>query len=202
MMTEVLFGVEGATDVPVAQKVIRHFGREPRQVLVARGKHRLDERIAKWNNSSNLRPFLVLRDWDQNDRAQCVPEHVRFLLGGALHAPNLLLRVPVRAVESWLMADRDGFAEFFKTSRVPASPESEARPKEALVNACRSSRSPTIRRDMLPDVGSRRSVGRLYEARIIEFGREHWDLTRAASNSPSLKRALDRIDAMITGGGW
>jgi len=45
----------------------------------------------------------------------------------------------------------------------------------------------------VPVQGTTRSVGDEYNARLSQFVRDHWDLERAASVSPSLKRTLDRL---------
>lgn len=201
-MTEVLYGVEGTTDVPVVEAMIAAVGCTPRRVLVARGKSKLDPRIRKWNQAGNQRPFLVLRDWDLDDDAPCIPQHVTQLLGGALLAPGLAVRVPERSVESWLLADRDGFAEHFSTRDVPVDPDRESDPKARLVDACRRSRSSAVRRDMVPRAGGRRKVGDLYEARIIAFGEGAWSLDAARSNSPSLDRAMVRLETLVADGVW
>ncbi len=198
----IVYGVEGATDAPVAEALIRFVGRRPRQGLIAHGKTRLDPRIRGWNRPGNLRPGLVLRDWDPDDGAGCVPEHVRRLLGGPLLAPGLALRIPVHAVEAWLMADRVAFTRYFATDVVPGDPDSLPAPKRAVVDACRWSSDPGIRADMLPNERSGRQAGPLFEARIIDFARREWSVERARHGSPSLQRAVDRLRALVDSGRW
>ncbi len=93
-----------------------------RRALVAGGKSKLDVAISRWNQPSNKVPFLVLRDWDVNDGPNCVPEHVEALLGTSAGTPRLALRIPVRATESWLLADAEAFQAFFSTTYIPPSP--------------------------------------------------------------------------------
>jgi len=48
-----------------------------------------------------------------------------------------------------------------------------------------------VRGAMVPKAGE--SVGPLYQATIIEFGRDEWDLGRACGRSPSLRRAREAL---------
>lgn len=202
MNRDIIFGVEGATDVPVAEALIRHVGRRPRLGVVAHGKTHLDPRIRRWNRPGNHRPGLVLRDWDPDDGAECVPAHVRNLLGGPLLAPALALRIPVHAVEAWLLADRSAFQRYFATSVIPTDPDSEPNPKRVLVDACRWSSDPAIRADVVPRDRSGRSVGPVFEARVIHFARSAWSVERARHGSPSLQRAVDALQGLVDSGRW
>jgi hypothetical protein len=198
----VLFAVEGTTDVPFAERIIESVGRVPHLVLVAGGKPNLDSQLARWSQPSNRMPFLVLRDWDASDRAACVPEHVTKLLGGHTPPPTFVLRIPVRATEAWLMADRGAAVSYFGTDRIPVAPDDELSPKRTLVNACRASKSKRIRDAMVPTEGGRRSAGPLYEPTVVDFGRNRWDPQRARTNSPSLDRSLRRIESLVLSGSW
>jgi hypothetical protein len=173
MPLRIRFGVEGATDVPVAEALIRYVGREPVRTYVGGGKTKLDSRIRRWTESGNQAPFLVLRDWDPDDPGSCLVEFLDGLMKRASCPERVAVRVPVRSVESWLMADREAFGSYFATSVGPTSPDELVDPKGALVEACRRSRSSAVRDDMVPRGGSGRRVGELYEARVIEFGRRH-----------------------------
>ena len=107
----------------------------------------------------------------------------------------MCLRLAVRELESWLLADHEGVAGFFKvTARdLPLSPDNEIDPTQKLVNLCRKSTSRRIREGMVPRQGSATTVGPLYEALIIEFGTRYWSLDRASDRSPSLRRARQAI---------
>lgn len=202
-MTEVLYAVEGVTDVPVAEKLIRLVGRVPRLGPVPSGKSQIDKNLDRWNQSSNRQPFLVIRDWDTNDKVECVPALLTKLLTRDLEAPGFAFRIAVRAIESWLMADADSFAEFFvaRKSRLPIDPDSLQNPKLALVTVC--SRSPArIRTGMLPRPGSGRVVGPEYASLVVEFGRSHWDPERASLRSPSLNRTIGSLRSLVASGAW
>jgi hypothetical protein len=199
-MLTIGYGVEGVTDAPVAEHLIRLLGRQPRVLSNSGGTPALDPRILKWNVSSLNTPILVLRDWDVRDGVECVPTLLSKVCGGELRTQNLVLRVPVRSIEAWLLADTDAFKEYFNVAKVPLTPDEESTPKVALVSACRKSKSADIRNDMVPTVKSGKVVGTLYAPRIVDFASNHWDAIRAAQNSPSLFRAVTRLRALVKAG--
>jgi hypothetical protein len=187
------YGVEGSTDAPVAEHLIRLVGRVPRTLSDSGGSTVLDQKVKKWNQSSLTFPILVLRDWDDTDDVSCAPELVTKVLGGDAATAHLVVRIAVRSIESWLLADRDAFAKYFGTTRIPKQPDQELNPKAALVSACRSSKKKPIRDAVVPKQTSGRQVGPLYAPTIIDFAANAWDANRAARNSPSLARAIARL---------
>ena len=65
---------------------------------------------------------------------------------------------------------------------------------EAVATNAKKSRSAELRKALLPKKGGQTSkIGPGYNTRLGEFVRYHWDLNRAASVSPSLKRTVDRL---------
>lgn len=115
---EILFAVEGDTDQPFATKIIERAGARARPLPVAGGKNRLDTRIAGWNQPGNQQNILVLRDWDEDDQVPCAPTLVEKVLGGHARATGLCVRIAIRSIEAWMLADREAAAEFFGI-RVP-----------------------------------------------------------------------------------
>ena len=110
-MTVVYYAVEGETDIPVAERLIRLVGLYPRATRVAGGKSHLDARIPALNRSGRALNWLILRDLDRD--APCASELIDDLLHGRGLAPRVSLRIPVRAMESWMLADREGFTGEF-----------------------------------------------------------------------------------------
>jgi len=111
------------------------------------------------------------------------------------------LRVAVREVEAWLLADRTTLARFLQVSRdlVPRDPESLPDPKATLVSIARRSRSRPIREGLPPRPGSGRSVGPLYVAQLSRFVTEHWDVEASADISQSLDRCLRALATLRHG---
>jgi hypothetical protein len=165
-----IIAVEGTTDAPVVKKVAELAGWElASPPIVKRGKAPLDEALRGYNAAAAGSPWFVLRDMDHD--APCPGALVAELLPEP--KPLMCLRIAVRAVESWLMADAESLAVFLHVSPalVPGNPEREEDPKGAMVNLARRSTKPAIRKEMLPPAhGASRRTGPGYEGRLIEYG--------------------------------
>ena len=101
----------------------------------------------------------------------------------------------VRAVEAWLLADRESLATFLSVaaSHIPREPEGVTDPKRAMVDLAMHSRRREIREDMVPRPRSGRTVGPAYTSRLIEFVMDTaagWRPDVAARSSDSLSRCL------------
>ncbi len=182
--------VEGDPDEAVARKLAETVGLEISAVHGKKGKGYLDQKAAAFNAAARFGPWLILRDLD-ND-APCPGELVHRLL--ARPSRHMMLRIAVRSVESWVLADKDAFRRFMgiASARVPDRPDDLPNPKGTLVGLARTSRYS----DMAPDPGAPNSVGPAYNARLIEFIMLHWRPRVAARNSESLRRCLAKLDAL------
>lgn len=189
--------VEGDTDAPYAEQILRVAGLTIGKVIDAGGKDRIDPQLVAYNAAAQGSPWFVLRDLDQD--APCAPT----LRQRLLPEPSRLmcLRIPVRAVEAWVLGDFDSIAAFLKVrpGRLPLEPENEVDPKQTLVNIARNSTSRSIRDDMVPAKGASRKVGPGYEARLIEFGTHHWQWQAAERHCPSLRRCVEAVRRLSAG---
>jgi hypothetical protein len=147
--------------------------------------------IYGWNRAAKGIPFIVLTDLDT---AECPARLITDWLHVDKH-PNLLFRIAVREVESWLLADPANLAEFLnlRPMPVPANTDTIANPKAAIVNLARKSRSRAIRDRIVPREGSTAKQGPDYNGCLGTFVRERWDIGIARQNSPSLARTVDRL---------
>lgn len=147
--------------------------------------------IRGWNRAARGVPFLVLTDLD---RGVCPPDLIREWLPVPKH-PNLLFRIAVREVESWLLADGANLAAFLKTRAdlVPIAPDDLPDPKATLIHIASKSRSGVIRNSMVPKQGSTATIGPDYNGCLGSFVRSHWNVDTARANSPSLARSFDAI---------
>ena len=122
--------------------------------------------------------------------------------GGLTVAPNLLIRIAVLEIESWIMADRDGVAEWLgiAASAVPLRPERVPDPKRALVQLAARSRNRALREAIVPrrGLGSHR-VGPFYNDAVGEFVAHLWDPDVARRCSGSLERAVFRVAGLVGG---
>jgi hypothetical protein len=185
----ITIAVEGPTDRLALMKVCNIFGWEVLVTHGMRGKNHLDANLQGYNAASRRTPWIVLRDLD--DDAFCAAELVTRLL--PTREEMMLLRVAVRQIESWLMADAESFSTFFHVSqsRIPADPDSVVSAKDALLLLASRSRSSYIRRGVGPS--ERRRIGPDYTSVISDYINDHWRPAVAAQSSDSLARCLRRL---------
>lgn len=151
----------------------------------------LRKTITGWNRAARHKPFVVLTDLD---RSPCPSDLIKDWLNEPLH-PNLLFRVAVREVESWLLADRLNFARYLFVAEkwLPVNPDELPDPKAILVDVARRSRSETIRDRIVPKRGSTAKQGREYNSCLAEFVDKNWNIDEAAAQSGSLQRTVAKL---------
>lgn len=97
---------------------------------VLNGKAALDRSLKGYNSAARFAPWLVLRDLDHD--ADCAPTLIEHVLPAP--AEKMLLRIAVRAVEAWLMADAERLAAFISVplQAIPEAPETVDDPKAVV----------------------------------------------------------------------
>jgi hypothetical protein len=193
--TAVSVAVEGIVDEAVARRLVCSAGAHLGPVYGKQGKPHLQQRISGYNAAANHSPWLVLVDLDRDH--DCAPPLRAAWLPKL--APHLCFRIAVRAVEAWLLADRERIAAFLAVAlrRVPADPEMLSNPKTTMVDLARASRRRDIREDMVPKDGSGRPIGPAYPSRLIEFASSSWRPDVAARHADSLRRAIDCLKRLV-----
>ena len=193
ILNSVILAVEDELSEAISTKILKSFGIEIMIVLREGGNAYLRQKAPELNRSANGVDIFLLTDLDSPE--DCPPGLIYSWIKGPLN-PKFLFRVAVMEVESWLMADRMGFAAFLSIPlhRIPSSTDSILNPKEFLISLAQRSQKKTIREALVPVQGATLSVDNEYNTLLSEFVQDHWDLERAASASPSLKQTLDRLD--------
>ena len=184
--------VEGDTDVPFVERLCTASGFEVRAPMIAaRGKSEVDKLIPGYARAGRGWPHLVVRDLDQD--AACAPGLVDVLLA-TTPGDYFALRIAVRAVESWFLADRDHAARALsvKASQITLRPDDEPDPKRTIVDLAQRSTKPEIKRAIVPPPHFSRKSGPGYEAWLLKSATA-WRLDRALANSPSLASAQARL---------
>ncbi|QDZ15443.1 hypothetical protein [Humibacter ginsenosidimutans] len=180
--------VEGQSDIEVARAVVGHSGHVVGKIVVTRGKTNLDPKIVKYAAAAVQTPWIVFRDSD----GEC-PVGLRSRLFPSIPRDRaFLLRIAHTMTEAWLLADREGFADYFGVaiSHIPRDVEGVKHAKVTLLHLCASSRLRAIRREVVSDDGH---IGPLYVLHLNTFASQSWNIPNAAMNSPSLARSLQRI---------
>lgn len=171
-------------DEAVLRRVAVHVGVVVGRAYPARGREKLLAKLRAYAEAARHSPWLVV--WDLDQSAACAPSFLRTL--SETPTASFRLRIAVRSVESWLLADHEAFGAFFGVSvpRIPVQPESLDRPKETLIHLCRESTHRHIREGVPPPAGSAVAVGPGYVSTLLEFVSTAWAPDRAAVRSPSL----------------
>jgi len=182
---------EGTLDSAVARRLLLDHGHEIGPIYQRGGKSRLDPSLPGFNNAARFSPWFILRDLDHD--AECPPDLLRAICPDP--AEHLILRIPVREIETWLLADRTPLASFLRVpvGQVPSNPEALDSPKRTVVQVARRSRSNNIIRDLVPEDGVSAVVGPRYSTRLSEFVFGNWDPIRASAQSNSLHRCLAAV---------
>ena len=192
MLNSVILAVEDELGEAISTKILNSFDIEIRIVLSEGGNAYLRQKAPELNRSASGMDIFLLTDLDSPDN--CPPDLIHSWIRASLN-PRFFFRVAVVEVESWLMADRTGVANFLSipVNRIPLNTDHIPNPKEFLVSLARRSKKRRLRDELVPGPGAKIPVGYGYNTRLSEFVRDHWDLERAASVSPSLKRTVDRL---------
>jgi hypothetical protein len=196
MSNSVAAVVEGDVDAAVVRRLAADAGLEISTMHVKGGKQKVRARINGYNSAARYSPFVVLVDLDRD--YACAPDLIADWLPD--REPLLCFRIAVRAVEAWLLANRERAAKFLRIpkARIEEIPEAIADPKRTLVDIARGSMSRDVREDIVPRDGSGRQVGAAYLSRLIEFvnGASGWRPEVAAANCDSLARARKALTAL------
>ncbi|MCS6995197.1 MAG: DUF4276 family protein [Anaerolineales bacterium] len=184
---------EGLLDELVLRQLIRQVSPhlEARVCYGRRGRAWIEKNVGIYNNAARSWPYVALVDLETN---ACPPELLQKWFPNGQN-PNLQIRIAVRTVEAWLLADRDEFAKFLSipVHHIPQQPELEQHPKQTVVNLARRSTSRIILEDIVPAPHSPGLVGKNYRGQIERFVIEDWQAERAKVNAPSLQRAIQAL---------
>ena len=178
----------------VMYKMIERFGSKYRigTPYSGGGFGYIKKRIAGFNAASIHVPFFVLADLDNHE---CPVALMNDWLPAKSRNQNLIFRIAVREVESWILSDRAGFASFIDISiqNIPLKPDLVPDPKQALINLVKKTRKRRIKEDIVPR-NEYAAIGPNYNDRLMEYVLQNWDIDRAIENSDSLKRAIAALD--------
>ncbi|MCX6592541.1 MAG: hypothetical protein NTZ56_13550 [Acidobacteria bacterium] len=189
--------VEDALSEAVAKRLLTHSGSKFVLGTIHRGRGfgYLRKTAPGWNRASRSRPLLMLTDLDDH---ACPLALIRNWIVDDIES-NLIFRVAVREIESWILADWDGITTFLKiprkylTSCPPLVPEELIDPKAALIDLSSRSTDRSVKQRMVPLPNSTAKVGREYNPCLSEFVESVWDPNRARASADSLNRTLFRL---------
>jgi hypothetical protein len=154
------------------------------------GRGYLRMRMSSWRQIAHRQGMLVLTDLDLID---CPPTLLRDWLAGKGAPPGLLLRIAVRTIESWVLADHAAMRQLIGPNvALPARPDELRDPKQHLLKLAQHARR-DVRLDLVKQAGTIASQGIGYNTRLTEWVTSTWSPVRAAERSPSLRRTRARL---------
>jgi hypothetical protein len=191
----IILAVEDLLGEVFAQELLKSSGRKfaVGNCLGHKGFGYLKKNVGAFNKSAKGIPILVLTDLD---RGKCAPLHIADWLQNPKHN-NLIFRVAVREIESWLLADRDSIAKFLgvSLSDLPLNPDEILDPKALVIKLAEKSRKRNVRKAIVPARKSTAKIGPDYNGMLSFFVQSDWSLNNAIKYSPSLSRAYETIKA-------
>jgi len=105
----ITLAVEDSLSEVVARTILRQSDKKyyVSNCLGKKGFGYLKSKIKAFNKASQKLPFFVLTDQDNG----CPPDKIDSWLGVIPHS-NLIFRIAVMEIESWVMADREAIAKY------------------------------------------------------------------------------------------
>lgn len=188
--------VEGDIDEAVAHRLIQEVGQEVGTTYGKQGIGYIAQKIAGFNQSAVDMTYLALADFVDTGLA-CPGLVVATYLPN--RSPRMLFRVVEPEIESWLLADKHGIANFLRVPvhRLEIDLNGLPDPKQFLVNLARRSNSSQVRAALVPSEGSTAIVGKSYNLELVRFVLESWDVAAARANSGSLDRCVRRLEEVV-----
>lgn len=178
------------------------------QNIPARGGE-IKTKVPQCNKLAKSTPVIMLLDVDEG----CAPLLKAKLLQGLQQEPDFLINVSVDEAEAWLMADREGFANYFG---IPIDKIPQAKPlKQGGRNArmemdfpvksswllthqyALASSKAEVRKTIGVSDSQAHCKGKEYNTVIVPFIENIWNVDVACSNSDSLERMINRLQNLI-----
>lgn len=197
-MTSIALATEDELSEAVGLKILMHIlgSAYVRPLLLRRrGFGYLRSKMKCWKEMAQHQVVVIITDLD---RLASPVALINDWLGEDRNFPdNLILRVAVREVESWLMADHDVMKLLLGSKgKLPLSPDDLADPKQHFLHLAKQAPR-RIKEDLVAFDGAVASQGIGYNRVLCQIVLEHWCPKRASENSKSLKRALQAITTKV-----
>ena len=191
---------EGKTEEYVASKLLPFCGHELSTIYGRKGVTEIKEKAPLFHFlATEITGLLILTDF-RDSKTKCVPEALQEYIFKKLSVvpKTYILRFAVNEIESWLMADRDGIANFLKVSKtkIPLNPDTIIKPKDSLINIARTSRNKMIKNEFAPPVGHLSKFGPNYMNLLYDYIINYWNIESAMNNSDSFKRCVNRLRSL------
>ena len=166
-MSWLTLATEDELSEKVGLRLAGEVGLEVGTCLRRNGFGYLKSRISNFCQMARQHPVLLITDLDQK---ACASGLMNDWLGELGRPDNLVFRIAVREVESWLLADHEAMRILLgPKGTLPFAPDNLIDPKQALLTLAMGA-SRDVKEDLLAQRGSIASQGIGYNARLGDFG--------------------------------
>ena len=182
--------VEGETDEPVINALMHAAGWADHEFFVrsVNGKGVIDRDLKNYWEAARVHPYVIFRDLDRDGEGCPVTLRAQLVEHTPGESPDLLIRIVDQCIESWILADRHGIAEFCNRSAASVEPPTSHH-KLYLLRLMKEAKL----KDAVEKKGRELDFGPAYAEHLQRLMTDHWSIERAAVESDSLRRALERL---------
>lgn len=182
--------VEGETDEPVINALMHAAGWADHEFFVrsVNGKGVIDRDLKNYWEAARVHPYVIFRDLDRDGEGCPVTLRAQLVEHTPGESPDLLIRIVDQCIESWILADRHGIAEFCDRSAASVEPPTSHH-KLYLLRLMKEAKL----KDAVEEKGRELDFGPAYAEHLQRLMTDHWSIERAAVESDSLRRALERL---------
>lgn len=174
-------------------RILGTFGEKyyPGNLISGGGFGYIKKQIRNFNQASKIMPYFILTDLDTTS---CAPKKIYEWLPEDKN-PNLIFRIAVPEVESWLFADITNFPKQLNCRYdLPDGADATGDGKGFLFSIIKKTAPRKIQEEILPEVGKSAKIGKGYNLILCDFVAKHWDPKIARLHSPSLDRAIKSLE--------
>ncbi|MDO8441736.1 MAG: DUF4276 family protein [Polaromonas sp.] len=196
-MTFVALATEDELSEAVGKRLLIDAGYqlEPAPLLRRNGSGYLRSKMDSWCEMAKRKPVVLLTDLD---RAVCPAELRAAWIGDRKPPENFIMRIAVREVEAWLLADHQALRTIIgNRGSLPIDPDLLPDPKQYFLRLIAKQARRDIREELVADAGAIASQGIGYNARLSHLVATVWSPERAALRSRSLHRARIRLSELV-----
>lgn len=163
---------------------------KPNFLMRKDGSGNLRSRMDSWRQMSRRQIVLILTDLD---RLACPLALRADWLGKTPPPANLLLRIAVKEIESWVLADHEAMRRLIGSKgTLPPLPDDLPDPKQHFLKLAKFAPR-QIRQDLVKESGAVASQGMGYNVCLTDWVQSVWSPERASERSPSLARTRKRL---------
>lgn len=200
-MTQIALATEDVLSEAVGLQLLREINLSLSDIQCLRkdGFGYLRSKVSNWKALAKIKPVLLITDLDQ---VVCPSKMREAWLGSTPTPSDLLMRIAVREVESWVLADHEAMRQLMGSKgKLPTHPDELPDPKSHLLQLAKQA-SREVRQDLIKEKGAVASQGIGYNTRLGGMVASCWSPERAASRSPSLARTRLRLRELAARRFW